>query len=203
MICTRYCHIALSSLILQALAASYVKRNQSTVDNEGVWDRKTIANGGLLGVTKLFLSQRFLRAWYFWSCTHTVTAIANLWTLGFHMSPKWNHFHSDPPTKEKLLLLFVCDFEGFLPHKKGRKTRLDYLATLAYTFVLYESPHRLVKCLKQLAEHLGGNRMACVCRELTKIHEEIMRDTLDNLIKYYDVEKKVRGEIVLVVKGKN
>ncbi|MFK7983068.1 MAG: 16S rRNA (cytidine(1402)-2'-O)-methyltransferase [Saprospiraceae bacterium] len=98
-----------------------------------------------------------------------------------------------------------CDkfhFEGFLPHKKGRKTRLDYLATLAYTFVLYESPHRLVKCLKQLAEHLGGDRMACVCRELTKMHEEIVLNTLEDLIKYYDVEKKVRGEIVLIVKGR-
>ena len=97
-----------------------------------------------------------------------------------------------------------CDkfhFEGFLPHKKGRKTRLDYLTALPYTFVLYESPHRLVKCLKQLVEHCGGDRIACVCRELTKMHEEIVADSLNNLIKYYDVEKKVRGEIVLIVKG--
>ena len=97
-----------------------------------------------------------------------------------------------------------CDkfhFEGFLPHKKGRQTRLIYLATLPYTFVLYESPHRLIKCLKQLGEHCGIDRMASVARELTKIHEEVRTDTLENLIKHYDTDKKVRGEIVLVVKG--
>jgi 16S rRNA (cytidine1402-2'-O)-methyltransferase len=94
-------------------------------------------------------------------------------------------------------------FEGFLPHKKGRKTRLDFLATLTQTFVLYESPYRLVKCLKQLIEVCGESRLACVCRELTKIHEEIKTDTLANLVKYYDTNKKVKGEIVLIVSGKN
>lgn len=98
-----------------------------------------------------------------------------------------------------------CDkfyFEGFLPHKKGRQTRLIYLSQLPHTFVLYESPHRLVKCLKQLAEHCGAERMASVCRELTKLHEEVVHNTLENLIKYYNVDKKVRGEIVIVVKGR-
>ena len=93
-------------------------------------------------------------------------------------------------------------FEGFLPHKKGRKTRLDYLATLPHTFILYESPYRLVKCLKQLAEVCGTERPACVCRELSKLHEEIKTGTLQELIAYFDSDKKVKGEIVVVVGGK-
>ena len=99
-----------------------------------------------------------------------------------------------------------CDkfhFEGFLPHKKGRQTRLTYLATLPYTFVLYESPFRLVKCLQQLAEHTEPTRMACVCRELTKLYEEKVTDTLENLIAHFGGEKKVKGEIVIVVAGKS
>ncbi|MCR9289408.1 MAG: 16S rRNA (cytidine(1402)-2'-O)-methyltransferase [Bacteroidetes bacterium] len=98
-----------------------------------------------------------------------------------------------------------CDkffFEGFLPHKKGRQTRLKYLAELPATFILYESPFRLVKCLKELAEHCGEDRQACVCRELTKLFEEKTTDTLANLIQKYDTEKKVKGEIVIVVSGK-
>ena len=98
-----------------------------------------------------------------------------------------------------------CDkfyFEGFLPHKKGRQTRLKYLCELPYTFVLYESPHRLVKCLKQLAEFCGEERLACVSRELTKMYEENVTKSLSNLILHFDTEKKVRGEIVIVVEGK-
>ncbi len=99
-----------------------------------------------------------------------------------------------------------CDkfhYEGFLPHKKGRLTRLQYLAALPNTFVLYESPMRLVKCLTQLAEQCGPDRLACVCRELTKIHEEVRTDTLENLIAYYGAQAKVKGEIVVVVSGNN
>ena len=92
-------------------------------------------------------------------------------------------------------------FEGFLPHKKGRQTRLIYLSELPYTFILFESPHRLIKCLKQLAEYCGPERIACVCRELTKIHEETKRDTLQNLIDYFEGPGKVKGEIVIVVSG--
>ena len=98
-----------------------------------------------------------------------------------------------------------CDkffFEGFLPHKKGRQTRLEYLSELPYTFVLYESPHRLVKCLKQLVEFCGEERMASVCRELTKMYEECVTKPLPELIAYFDTEKKVRGEIVIIVEGK-
>lgn len=97
-----------------------------------------------------------------------------------------------------------CDkfhFEGFLPHKKGRNSRLEYLASLAQTFVLYESPHRLLKCLQQLAEVCGPGRRACVARELTKIYEELRTDTLEALIEYYSLPGKVKGEIVLVVEG--
>ena len=92
-------------------------------------------------------------------------------------------------------------FEGFLPHKKGRQTRLEYLATLPHTFVLYESPHRLVKCLDQLSEHCGPDRLACVARELTKLHEEVRTASLQTLADHYRTGK-VRGEIVVVVAGK-
>lgn len=94
-------------------------------------------------------------------------------------------------------------FEGFLPHKKGRRTRLAYLANLPHTFVLYESPYRLVKCLKQLIESCGAHRQACVCRELSKLHEEVKVGTLEELVDYFDVEKKVKGEIVVVVGGRD
>ncbi|MBI1226911.1 MAG: 16S rRNA (cytidine(1402)-2'-O)-methyltransferase [Bacteroidetes bacterium] len=96
-----------------------------------------------------------------------------------------------------------CDkffFEGFLPHKKGRQTRLKYLAELPSTFILYESPNRLVKCLEQLAEFCGPERQACVARELTKLHEEVRTDTLAGLLAFYK-EKTVKGEIVVVVAG--
>ncbi|RME98278.1 MAG: 16S rRNA (cytidine(1402)-2'-O)-methyltransferase, partial [Bacteroidetes bacterium] len=69
-------------------------------------------------------------------------------------------------------------------------------------FILYESPHRLVKCLEQLIEHCGADRQACVARELTKIHEDIRTTTLQQLADYYRAQDKVRGEIVLVVGGK-
>lgn len=98
-----------------------------------------------------------------------------------------------------------CDkfwFEGFLPHKKGRATRLKYLAVLPATFILYESPHRLVKTLEQLKEVLGENRNACVSRELTKIFEENIRGTLAELIVHYQ-KKPVKGEIVICVEGCN
>lgn len=94
-------------------------------------------------------------------------------------------------------------FEGFLPHKKGRQTRLKALAEQQNTFLLYESPHRLVKCLQQLNEHCGPERRACVCRELTKIHEEIKRGSLEELVAYYQDGGPgiAKGEIVIVVAG--
>ncbi|MBV6655129.1 MAG: 16S rRNA (cytidine(1402)-2'-O)-methyltransferase [Mameliella sp.] len=98
-----------------------------------------------------------------------------------------------------------CDkfhFEGFLPYKKGRQTRLKYLSELPVTFVLYESPYRLVKCLQQLAEHCGEDRLACVARELTKMHEDVRTAPISELIEHYGAQAKVKGEIVVVVSGK-
>ena len=98
-----------------------------------------------------------------------------------------------------------CDrfyFEGFLPHKKGRQTRFLDLAKREETLVLYESPHRLLKTLEQLAEYLGAERQACVCREISKLFEEVQRGSLQELLAYYQGHPdKVRGEIVLVLAG--
>jgi len=97
-----------------------------------------------------------------------------------------------------------CDtfhFDGFLPHKKGRQTRLKFLAELPYTFVLYESPFRLIKCLDELITVCGPDRPACVARELTKMFEEVKPATLAELRAHFGA-KDVKGEIVLVVGGK-
>ncbi len=96
-----------------------------------------------------------------------------------------------------------CDrffFEGFLPHKKGRRSRLRWLSELPYTFVLYESPHRLAKCLRQLVEYCGAERPACVVRELSKLHEEYVHGTLAQLIAHFEAHPP-RGELVVVVGG--
>jgi 16S rRNA (cytidine1402-2'-O)-methyltransferase len=98
-----------------------------------------------------------------------------------------------------------CDkfyFEGFLPHKKGRQTRVEYLSELPVTFVLYESPHRLIKTLEILQQFCGEYRLACVAREISKLYEEFRTDTLSSLIAHYSEKEKVRGEIVLVIGGK-
>ncbi len=92
-------------------------------------------------------------------------------------------------------------FEGFLPHKKGRQTRLRWLAELPHTFVLYESPHRLVRCLDELATVCGPERPACVARELSKLHEEVKTAPLHELHAHFSA-KEVKGEIVVVVGGK-
>jgi 16S rRNA (cytidine1402-2'-O)-methyltransferase len=91
-------------------------------------------------------------------------------------------------------------FEGFLPHKKGRHTRLLKLAEEERTIILYESPHRLVKCLEQLKEYLG-DRNASVSREISKMFEETVRGTLSELIDYF-TQKGVKGEFVVLVEGK-
>ena len=97
-----------------------------------------------------------------------------------------------------------CDrfcFEGFLPQKKGRQTRLRELADESRTMVFYESPHRVVKALQQFAEVFGPERPVAVCRELTKIHEEIVRGTLADALAHF-IEHEPRGEFVIVVGGK-
>lgn len=91
-------------------------------------------------------------------------------------------------------------FEGFLPNKKGRQTRLLALSQLDCTIILYESPFRLVKTLEQLVAFFGPDRQACVSRELTKIHEENARGTLVDLILHYGT-KPVKGEIVIIIEG--
>ena len=91
-------------------------------------------------------------------------------------------------------------FEGFLPHKKGRQTRIAELVNNKYTFILYESPHRLLKTLGQLADVMGKDRKASVSRELSKIYEENKRGSLEELIEYFS-KKTVKGEIVIIVDG--
>jgi 16S rRNA (cytidine1402-2'-O)-methyltransferase len=98
---------------------------------------------------------------------------------------------------------FPCErfvFEGFLPLKKGRQTRIRELAQEKRTVILYESPMRLVKTLGQLAQEFGGERRATVSRELTKMHEETIRGTLDEQVVHF-TGTAPRGEIVIVVEG--
>lgn len=92
-------------------------------------------------------------------------------------------------------------FEGFLPHKKGRQTRLKELAEEQRTIVLYESPHRLIKALGQFIEYLGADRQASVSRELTKLHEETVNGTLEEILEHFK-NGTVKGEIVIVIDGK-
>lgn len=92
-------------------------------------------------------------------------------------------------------------FEGFLPQKKGRQKRLQQLSEEIRTLIFYESPFRLVKMLAQLGEIFGETRQACVCRELSKLFEEVKRGTLAQLKDYY-TQNAPKGEIVIVVDGK-
>lgn len=92
-------------------------------------------------------------------------------------------------------------FEGFLPPKKGRRARLESLRDETKTVILYESPHRLIKTLEQLSEVLGSDRKASVSRELTKIHQETINGSLEELINYYK-NNTLKGELVIVIAGK-
>ena len=97
-----------------------------------------------------------------------------------------------------------CDrfcFEGFLPPKKGRMTRLELLKEETRTMVFYESPYRLVKTLQQFAEAFGDDRQVSVAREISKVHEESVRGTLAEVIAHF-TKTEPRGEIVIVVAGK-
>ena len=96
-----------------------------------------------------------------------------------------------------------CDkfvFEGFLPQKKGRQTRLNFLADEERSIVFYESPHRVLKTLQQLAEVCGEDRPVAVCRELSKIHEEYVRGTLAEAVAHF-TEHEPRGEFVIILGG--
>lgn len=96
-----------------------------------------------------------------------------------------------------------CDrfcFEGFLPQKKGRQTRLNALATEPRTMVFYESPRRVVKTLTQLAGVMGAQRQVSVCREISKVHEESVRGTLEEAIAHFQTNEP-KGEFVIVLAG--
>ena len=99
---------------------------------------------------------------------------------------------------------FPCDtfcFEGFLPQKKGRQTKIKSLIEEERTIIFYESPHRLLKTLEQFIAHFGSNRKVSVSRELTKFFEETKRGTLAEVQTYFS-SKPVKGEIVIVLEGK-
>ena len=99
----------------------------------------------------------------------------------------------------------ACDrfiFEGFLPHKKGRQTKWLGFQEEERTMVLYESPHRLVKCLAEIKEFLGENRNVCVVREVSKMFETFHRDTAENLHVYFQ-NTPPKGEIVVIIEGRN
>ena len=96
-----------------------------------------------------------------------------------------------------------CDrfvFEGFLPHKKGRQKRLQALLEDERTVVFYESPHRIIKLLNELVKYECSERRIALCRELTKLHEEIFRGTVSDALSHFD-EKAPRGEFVVVLAG--
>ncbi len=98
-----------------------------------------------------------------------------------------------------------CDrfvFEGFLPPKKGRATRLAMLAEEDRTVVIYEPPNRLPRTLRQLADSFGEEREACVCREISKLHETYHRGSLGELFLYFD-KNQPKGEIVIIVRGRD
>ena len=93
-------------------------------------------------------------------------------------------------------------FEGFLPQKKGKNKKVQELAEEERTMIFYESPFRLVKTLELFAQYFGDERQSCVSREISKIHEENFRGTLKDCIEHFS-QKDVKGEIVIVVEGKN
>ena len=91
-------------------------------------------------------------------------------------------------------------FEGFLPQKKGRQTRLEALRHETRTMIFYESPHRVVKALAQFVDTFGPDRPACVCREISKVHEESVRGSLAEVLAHFQ-QNEPRGEFVLLVGG--
>ena len=94
-------------------------------------------------------------------------------------------------------------FEGFLPVKKGRQTKLVELAEEKRTMIFYESPHRLIKTLENFTEFWGGDRVASVSREISKLHEETVRGTLSEILAIFAERTAIKGEIVLIVEGNN
>ncbi len=93
-------------------------------------------------------------------------------------------------------------FEGFLPPKKGRQTRVKYISDSEITSVVYESPHKIIKLLEQLNQFCGDDRWVCIARELTKKFEEIDRGLLGDILPAWKSRKTIKGEIVVIVAGK-
>src|SRR5690606_11832297 len=91
-------------------------------------------------------------------------------------------------------------FEGFLPDKKGRQTRLESLQEEKRTMIFYVSPHKLLKTIGDFAQYFGPDRQGCVSREISKLHEENARGTMEELQKHFEA-KTVKGEIVMTVAG--
>ncbi len=99
-----------------------------------------------------------------------------------------------------------CDrfhYEGFLPQKKGKLTRLNYLLSLPNPFIIYESPYRVVKSLKKMSELMEQDRKVSVSREISKLHEETLRGTISEVIAELEKRPSIKGEIVIVVDGKS
>jgi len=95
-----------------------------------------------------------------------------------------------------------CDkfyFEGFLPQKKGRQTRWKYLSQLNTTIVVYESPHRLLKAIKEIQSYFPEDRMICVVREISKVYEEYLQGTAQEVLEALSGRKSIKGEIVIVI----
>ncbi len=91
-------------------------------------------------------------------------------------------------------------FEGFLPHKKGRQKRLQAMILEERTIVLYESPHRILKLLQELVNYECGSRKVAVCRELSKLHEEVIRGTVNDALEHF-TQTSPKGEFVIVLEG--
>jgi 16S rRNA (cytidine1402-2'-O)-methyltransferase len=101
---------------------------------------------------------------------------------------------------------FACDrflYEGFLPHKKGRQTKMKQVAENPFTTVFYESPHRIVKALEQIVEFISPERKVSVSREISKMFEETITGTAEEVLENLKSREKVKGEIVLVISGKD
>ncbi len=93
-------------------------------------------------------------------------------------------------------------FEGFLPHKKGRNKRWEFLSNYPYTIIIYESPFRIVKLLKEICQNLGEERKVTIAREISKIYEESIMDTCKNHLEHYLNKEKIKGEFVVIIGGK-
>ena len=121
------------------------------------------------------------------------------WEEGIHVEPLPGATALIPALTASGLPSDRFVFEGFLPARKGRKKRLETIRTETRTVILYESPHRLIRTLKDLIDVVGGSRMGAVARELTKKFEEIHRETLDDLLSFYEEKPSIKGEFVIIL----